>query len=417
MSCAAVPSRRTWALAVALLSTTACASPPDWTPAEQRVLRSLSLTSLAPPPRDPSNRVADDPAAARLGAALFGDVRLSRSGRVSCASCHRANQAFTDGRALAQGEQLARRNTPAIVPAIYNVWQFWDGRADSLWAQALGPIEDPAEHGFSRVDVARVIARHHASDYARAFGPLADFGNPAALPPGASPRGDDEARRRWAAMTDEHRHRVNVVFANAGKAIAAFERTLRPARSRFDEFADEALERGRSAHLTKLEQTGLRLFIGKAQCLQCHSGPLFTTGNFFATAVPERDGVIDVGRTEGIDRVAEDEFNCLGPYSDAKPSDCEELRYMSRDGTGFLAAFKVPSLRNLARTAPYFHNGSAATLDGVIDHYVRAPVPPFPAHTDLRPVTLDAYEKAALVAFLKALDDEPAPNQASLAAR
>jgi cytochrome c peroxidase len=111
----------------------------DWTAEEVEILRSLWIGSLPPLPPDPSNQYADDPHAAALGQALFFDPRLSSNGQVSCSSCHIPEMMFTDGRTLAVGIGVNNRKTMTIVGTAYSPWQFWDGRADSQWAQALGP--------------------------------------------------------------------------------------------------------------------------------------------------------------------------------------------------------------------------------------------------------------------------------------
>jgi cytochrome c peroxidase len=112
-----------------------------WSAEERETLRSLSLASLEPLPADPSNRVADDTAAAALGHRLFFDTRLSGNGQVSCATCHIPGRDFQDGLPLAEGVATTARRTMPIAGTAHSPWQFWDGRADSQWAQALGPLE------------------------------------------------------------------------------------------------------------------------------------------------------------------------------------------------------------------------------------------------------------------------------------
>ena len=133
-------------------------SPAPWTDADMAVLRSLSLDSLPDLPPDPSNAVADNDVAARLGQQLFFDPRLSANGSISCATCHQPGRRFTDGLPKGRGIGLSARNTRSIVGTAYSPWQYWDGRRDSQWAQALSPLEDPAEHGSNRVALVRTIA-------------------------------------------------------------------------------------------------------------------------------------------------------------------------------------------------------------------------------------------------------------------
>ena len=136
----------------------------------------LRHSPLPPPPPDPTNRHADDPAAAHLGRFLFFDERLSGSGTVSCATCHDARRGFTDGLTLAEGVGTGRRHTPTLWNVAHHRWLTWDGRADSLWMQALDPIEDPVEMGGNRADVARLVLEDEAlrAAYTDVFGALPD---------------------------------------------------------------------------------------------------------------------------------------------------------------------------------------------------------------------------------------------------
>lgn len=377
-----------------------------WTPEQRDLLQSMVLDALGPPLADASNRFADDPSAAELGARLFRDARLSRTGAVSCATCHDPKRYFTDGRVLAQGIATTRRHTPSVVASAYGRWFFWDGRRDSQWAQALAPLETPAEQGASRTHVAGVVASAYRAEYEGVFGELPPMGDAQRFPPRATPLGDDGARAAWGAMVESDRDAVNRVFANVGKALSAYQRTLRFAPSRFDRYVANVLE-GKtpdaSATFTEQEQQGLRLFIGEARCVTCHTGPLLTSHNFFSVGVPAGASGDDVGRGEAFDAVEQDPFNCLGKYSDAPPEACIELRFMAPDSKEFLGAFKVPSLRGVAETAPYMHAGQFESLERVLQHYSDAPRPEPPRHSDVRPLALTDEQRASLVAFLGTL--------------
>src|SRR6185503_13809323 len=180
--------------------------------------------------------------------------------------------------------------------------------------------------------------------------------------------------------------------------------TYRP--SRFDRYVDQ-LSKGNRLFarllMSNQEVAGLRLFVGRGQCTLCHSGPLLTNQEFFTLALPFGQPGPDQGRAAAFDAVEKDPFNCLGAHSDAGPSDCRELRFMSRDRLGFLAAFKTPSLRNVALTAPYMHAGQFASLEEVLGHYSDAPTPAFPEHSDIVPRRFSGGEKRALAAFLATL--------------
>lgn len=371
---------------------------------EKRLIGQLRLSQLGPLPPDPSNAVADDPAAAALGEALFFDTRLSGDGTVSCATCHLPDRQFQDDLALAQGVGVTDRRTMPLADVSHGQWFFWDGRKDSLWAQALGPLEDAREHAGNRTAFAHLVAAQYRQDYEGLFGPLPDL---SALPPEASPLGTETQQTAWAKMEDEQRSQVGAVFANIGKSIAAFQRTITHEETRFDRFA-EAILAGRKpegdAAFNSLEIEGLKLFIGKANCVDCHNGPRFTDDFFHNTGVPAVPGLPeDRGRAQAVDKVLADPFNCLGPYSDAKGEGCDELRFMVRDSHEFERAFKTPSLRGAASRPPYMHSGQIATLEDVIDHYSRAPEAPA-GHSELRGVIFTDRGRAALIAFLKTLD-------------
>ncbi|MEO8287095.1 MAG: cytochrome-c peroxidase [Chloroflexota bacterium] len=206
----------------------------EWSDQERATLGGLwigNLPALAP---DPSNKVADDPRAVALGHALFFDKRLSANGAVSCASCHMPDRNFNDNLPLAKGIGTTTRKTMTIVGAGYSPWLFWDGRKDSMWAQALGPLESPVEHGGNRTQYAHLIGQYYRADYEALFGPLPQLSNLALFPPSAGPVEDPLARAAWLAMTDNERDVVTGVYANMGKAIAAYERKIVPGPSRFD---------------------------------------------------------------------------------------------------------------------------------------------------------------------------------------
>jgi cytochrome c peroxidase len=322
--------------------------------------------------------VADDPAAATLGHELFFDPRLSSNGKVSCASCHQPERDFQDGTALAHGVGTTNRRTMPIAGTAYSPFLFWDGRKDSQWAQALGPLESPVEHGGTREQYARVIAASYRAEYEPLFGPLPDL-----------------------TQCDG----VTAVFVNIGKSIAAYERRIQHAPSRFDRYVDALAATGRAPAdiLRDDEVAGLRLFVGKANCTQCHNGPLLTNNEFHNTGVPANPSVPqDRGRIEGAASVLADEFNCRSRWSDANAAQCSELEFLKPDGHELQRAYKVPSLRGVAERAPYMHAGQFATLSDVLTHYNQAPASPG-GHTELKPLKLNAQELRQIEAFLHAL--------------
>ncbi len=398
-------------LLIAAITGWALTRPPTWSEAEIATLRGLWIGSLPTLPPDPSNQYADNQQAADLGQKLFFDTRFSANGEVSCATCHQPELMFTDGLSLAQGVGITTRKTMTIIGTAYSPWQFWDGRKDSQWAQALAPLESSVEHGVTRMQVARLIEQHYRDEYeaifGSQFGPLPDFSDSQRFPPAAGPVDDSDARQSWETMPPADRDAVTQVFVNMGKAIAAYERMIMPAPSRFDRYVEALLAddpQAMSAALTKDEIAGLRLFIGQAQCIQCHNGPLFTNNDFHNTGVPTGQGLaVDDGRASGVQMVLQDEFNCLSQWSDAREQDCAELRFVTASGEQLQGAFKPLTLRNITATAPYMHAGQFKTLEEVLDHYNRAPASPI-GHTELEPLGLTGTEISQIIAFLQALD-------------
>lgn len=386
--------------------------PHAWSEAELAMLRSLQIDSLPPLPPEPSNAVADDARAAALGHRLFFDPRLSGNGAVSCATCHQPERRFTDGLPKGRGIGESKRNTMSLVGAAYSPWQYWDGRRDSLWSQALSPLEDANEHGATRAGIAHLLAedRHYRHAYEALFGPLPDLSDRRRFPDQAAPSGNAAHRQTWEAMAPDDRHRINVVFSNIGKAIAAYERLLVPGPARFDRYVDAALRGDRDAQaeiFTPGEAAGLRLFIGDARCTECHNGPLLTNNEFHNTGVLSAPGDLpDRGRTAGLREARADPFNCTGAFSDDPDRDCPELRFV-RTGPELLGAFRTPSLRNLEGTAPFMHQGQLATLEEVIEHYDRAPLSMI-GHNEAKPLSWSRRERAQLAAFLETLSAPPA---------
>ena len=361
-------------------------SPAPWTDADVEILRSLWIGSLPPLAPDPTNAVADNPRAASMGQQLFFDTRMSVNGAIACASCHQPGRRFTDGLPKGQGIASSRRNTRSIVGVAYSPWLYWDGRKDSLWSQALAPLEDANEHGSDRVAVVELVTQgaEYREDYETLFGVF-------------DPARDDA---------------VDAAFANVGKAIAAFERVLLPSSSRFDDYVAALLDDdavGDAEALSTDEVLGLQLFIGEAGCVQCHNGPLLTNHEFHNTGVISFPGEVpDKGRTVGLRELLADPFNCIGNYSDDADKICTELEY-ARSGPEVLGAFRTPSLRNLENTGPYMHKGQFDTLAETLLHYDAA-LPAMIGHNEAKPLGLNRRQLQQLEAFLNALSAPVAPQ-------
>jgi cytochrome c peroxidase len=402
------------AFAVSVFAAPEPKAPPrdTWSAPEVAAIAAMRLKEAGERPVDASNAYEQRTEAATLGRALFNDTRLSRNGQVACASCHSASGQFEDGRQFGQGMATGKRKTMPVMGAAHAPFLFWDGRKDSAWSQALGPLEDAAEHGGNRVRFVRLVLAQYQAPYQAVFGPAPATGR---LPDDASPNGNDAERAAWAALAPATREAVNRVFANLGKAIAAYERQVSYGASRFDQYAEATVRgdgRGQQA-LTLQEVRGLRAFLTKGQCVTCHNGPLLTDHAFHNTGVPPVDPAQpDRGRAEGLKKLLKDEFNCLGPYSDAKPEQCGELQFLATNDPGQLGAFRTPSLRNVAARAPYMHAGQLASLDEVLRHYAMSPkaaighselARPGEKHAERQGIRLSAADIQDLAAFLGTL--------------
>lgn len=391
--------------------------------------RILQHSPLPHPPVDASNGVCDSKGASALGRALFFDARLSSNNRVSCATCHVPEKGFSDGRQLAEGLSPGQRHTPTLWNVAYNRWFFWDGRADSLWAQALHPLERPDEMGGSRVAVALHILRtaELRSRYEGVFGDLPDVSDAARFPPLARPlqpsEADGAASAAWAAMTDEDRRAINRVFANVGKSLAAYQRMIVSDEAPFDRFVrglrasfnEEAgvgaAPSGDENAISEPAKRGLKLFVGRANCRTCHSGPNFTDGEFHAVRVPPLGGGAprDAGRYLGIQLLKADMFNGLSEFSDDRSEAARRRLASLRESPELWGLYKTPTLRNVAVTSPYMHQGQFATLRDVLLHYSKFENALSSGHhaqeRTLEPLNLTDGEIEDLVAFLQSLTD------------
>src|ERR1700728_1590899 len=315
-----------------------------------------------PPPAVP----LDNPMSAAkvaLGRRLFFETRLSSSGRYSCASCHRPQLAFTDGRAHAQGAmgESVRRGAMSLPNVAYNPAFTWSSdKVRSLEAQMRQPLfnEHPVEMGLKRNGAAAVEALTADADYRRQF---------AAAFPGQPDR-----------LCMEH-----II-----EAIAAFERTLISGRSPFDRYV---FDDDRAA-MPPSAVRGMDLFYSsKVGCAQCHSGlnfsgPLRYEGHEADAALFANTGLYDVDGRGGYPRTDQGLI---------------EVTHRAAD----MGKFRVPTLRNVALTAPYMHDGSVPSLEEVIDRYARGGHGSRFQDSRIRRLSLSQEERADLVAFLRSLTD------------
>jgi cytochrome c peroxidase len=378
---------------------------------------------LEAPPPDPTNAVADSAPAAALGQLLFFDRGLSANGEVACASCHQPARGFSDGRAVAKGLADGTRNTPTLLNVALNHWFFWDGRADSLWSQALQPLERPREAGGDRLQIAHLVAADAAlsAAYQEVFGPLPPLADTARFPAHARPDPDPQSptARAWQAMAPSDRTAVNRVFSNLGKALEAYERKLVSGASPFDTYA-EGLRAGdpqKQAALSPAAMRGLKLFVGAANCALCHTGPALSDGEFHDLGLPLLPGAEeDRGRAAGLAELRADIFNAAGPFSDDPTGTAKRRLEFLPPPPSQLGAFKTPTLRNVALTGPYMHDGRFATLPQVLEFYAQGKTASRDRLVGTRDATLNLVprltpaQSADLVAFLEALTGTPLPS-------
>lgn len=345
-----------------------------FTPAEYA--RILAHGPWPPPPRsDPANRVDGHPEAVALGRQLFFDTRLSASGKLACASCHDPQRGFQDGRAAPRHG----RNTPGLLDVALHRWHGWDGAFDSLWAASLAPLTARDELAATAQSALAYLA------------------------------GNADAHARYRALFKQAPQPDADLLVNLAKALAAFQATLVSPRTAFDAFRD-ALARGdgsAAAHYPAPARRGLKLFVGAGRCFVCHAGPLFSNGEFGDVGRPFFSaGGVDPGRWGGLRQLLSSPYNRLGPHADVAPTDPSAVatRHVAAEPRNY-GEFRVPGLRGLARSAPYFHDGSAATLEEVVHHY--SELDENRIHADgarlLQALRLTPQQIADLVAFLRTL--------------
>lgn len=372
-----------------------------FTKREWAVIQSLSPLPAEPPP-SPTNRFADNPDAAILGQKIFFDERFSIDATVSCATCHSPFYGFADVEATSLGAGRGTRNAPSLLNVAYNQWHFWDGRADSLWSQALIALEGETEQAGTRLQYAHLIKQLYQEDYEALFGPLPNLVNADRFPPNGKP-GDPQ----FDNMSEADKIAVNTVYANIGKAIEAYERLIISRNAPFDQYAA-----GDMKAISMEAKQGLKLFIGKGFCILCHDTPSFTDNEFHNLGVPQGKLPEDTGRYDGIKQLLDNPFNGGGNYSD-NPDVPQRILNFLEPTQQHQGQFKTPTLRNVALTAPYFHTGQFQTLESIIEFNNSGGVPNgFIGMREgtLEPLNLNEQEVQDLVEFLKTLTGKPPPE-------
>lgn len=380
----------------------------QWNSQQIALMRSLWLGAAEDAPTDASNRFDGQPEAIRLGERLFQDPELSRDANISCATCHKSELAFTDALPQSKGSKKLSRNSPSLLGIARAKWFYWDGRRDSLWAQALTPIETPGEMDNNRAAAVAYILS--IDDYCKAMDELnVDVSTAEGLPRSAGPYGDENAKLVWSKLNSTEREQTNSLFADIGKIIASYVASLEPSYSRFDLLVENILDGSDvDGLLTESEVRGLKLFLdsSKTHCMRCHNGPYLSSFGFhnIGSGVNPDSGARDFGRLFGLKSARVDEFNCIGNYSDLEREACRDLIY-SAEGHADDGAFKVPGLRDVALTAPYFHDGRFETLMEVLEYY-RSPPDQLVSGNELLPLHLSDEELQDIAAFLGSLSGE-----------
>ena len=394
-------------LGVLLLALAACGSdspttPPEpqdpfFTEAEWAQIQTLS--PLPPLPASPTNRSADNAAAAKLGQKFFFDPRFSgplvnpdnaRPGgngpvgaveKISCAGCHQGENLFVDLRSAPNNVSLAVdwgvRNTQSVLNVAFFDFILWDARADSLWMQAIRPVLSHREQGVTMLGLAHVLADHYASEDAAVFGALPDVSDHSRFPATGGPAIPEEnvpATASWLGMSAQDQDTIRRIASNFGKAIEAYERKLISGDAKFDRYVA-----GDHSLFDDSEKRGLRVFLGVAGCVQCHSGPLFSDDQFHNLGLRQAAGphvpAQDAGAGAALPRLLADPFNGAGPFSDDPTAGAAHLQRLQALAPQ-PGQFRTASLRNVgdnnrAGTGPYFHNGSQTGLTSVIEFYRR----------------------------------------------
>ena len=395
---------------------------------------------LGPPDADTTNQYGDNAMAAAFGQRLFfeksysgaiivgddgtngGNGAVGETGKVGCVSCHDPTNWYIDTRSkpgnVSLGVNYTVHNAPSLVNAVYYKWMTWPGKMDSPWCQGSNAPETPTDAGSSRLAYVHMVYNKYKSDYNALFptpldpalDPSAPDASrfPATGMPKASPSDPDGA---WEMMAPADQQIVDQIMANCGKALEAYERQLISRNAPIDRYI-----MGDHTALSDGAKRGLKLFIGKAACVTCHTGTTLTDQDFHVTGVPQMGPNVvatDAGRYGVIPYILGNVYNGAGAFSDDTAAGMTKLAGLTQDPS-LMGAFRTKSLRHLAKTGPFFHDGSAATLQDVVNFYnAGGGTGSFSGTKDPRlvPLNLTAAEQADLIEFLStALLGDPVPT-------
>ncbi|MBI4666201.1 MAG: cytochrome-c peroxidase [Nitrospinae bacterium] len=356
-------------LSPALLLTVLLIFTPQTAKGEFKVSAPLGLPPVPVPENNPitKEKVA-------LGEKLYNDTRLSKDGTVGCVTCHSPKKGFADGKRVSEGvgKQTGARNAPTSANAAYNKLQFWDGRAGSLEEQSKGPLINPVEHGLANHGELLKIVRKDPA-YVKAF------------------------KESFGVAGEK------ITIDHVAMAIASFERTLVFGNSPFDRYYFG----GEKTAVPDDVKKGFEIFNGKGRCQTCHAisekFALFTDNDFHNIGV----GFSKISPKLKEKTQAFKEWKGKGGSLDVEAITNEEVSELGRFAVTLenrhIGAFKTPTLRNVALTAPYMHDGGTATLEEVVEFYDRGGEPNRFLDGGMRPLGLTSEEKRQLVEFLRSL--------------
>jgi cytochrome c peroxidase len=396
------------------------------------VLHTLSPLPSLPP--DTTNAVADNAAAAALGQMLFFDKSYSgaiavagtvangglgavgETGKVSCASCHLGPE-LDDRRSkpgnVSLGTDFGTRRALSLVNASFYTWTNWGGRFDSQWSLSPAVAENAKIMNSTRLTVVHMIYAKYKMEYEAIFGALdarldPANANAADFPPSGKPKATPaSADGPWELMAGADRTIANTIFANFGKAIAAYLRKLVSRDSAFDRFVA-----GDDSAISTAQKLGARAFIGTGACIKCHSGPHFEDGQFHVLAVPQTGPnvpAVDLGRFTDVAALLASPFNTDGGFSDGNTMKLTGLAQNDAQK----GQFRTKGLRGVAVAGPYMHSGQIATLEEVIAFYNKGGGDALDAgeviDPKIKPLGLSAEESTDLVDFMKTLTGADVP--------
>jgi cytochrome c peroxidase len=317
----------------------------------------------------------------QLGEKLFNDQRFSSTGKVSCATCHEASKAFTDSPLRTSegiGKLTGTRNAPTVVNSAYMNTLFWDGRSPDLEDQAQHPIINPVEMGLKNHDPVLKIVRT-----------------------------DPEYKASFKAVFNKSGKKITM--KEVMQAIASFERTIISGNSPFDRWR---YGNDKTA-MSPVQIRGFQVFVGQGRCVSCHvveqTQALFTDNQFHNIGIGINSIQKDVPRLAGefLKAKAQGTDVDVAVLTDKRVS--ELGRFAVTEEFVGMGAFKTPTLRNIAATAPYMHDGSLKTLKDVVIHYDNGGVTKKTDHVNdflsggIRPLDLSEQQISDLVEFMEAL--------------